>query len=57
MFFVCIQLWSKVHSQPEVATQWTTEELLEANYFDEFVGTCFDIAGLLEGISAPTSTN
>ena len=46
-----------MHSQPEVATQWTTEELLDTNYFDEFVGTCFDIAGLLEGISAPTSTN
>ena len=44
-----------MHSQPEVVlkTLWKTEKLQDANYFDELVGTCFDIAGLLEGMPAP----
>ena len=46
-----------MHSKPDDTNQWTTEEMLATNNFDEFVGTCFDIAGLLDGISAPTSTN
>ena len=44
-----------MHSQPEVVlkTLWKTEKLQDANYFDELVGTCFDIAGLLEGMPVP----
>ena len=43
-----LQLWSKVHSPPDVTQQWTIEEMLAADYFDEFVGSCFDIAEWLD---------
>ena len=46
-----------MHSQPDLTNKWKAEELLDVNYFDKFVDSCFDIAGLLDGISAPTSTH
>ena len=54
--YICMQLWSKVHSQPDGTSRWTTEQVMAG--FDEFVGTCFDIVGLLPDVSAPaTSTD
>lgn len=52
-FFFFLQLWSKVHHQPDGTSRWTTESMLAS--FDEFVGTCFDIAGLLDDAVSATA--
>ena len=46
-----MQLWSKVHCQPDRTNRWSTEQMVAG--FDEFVGTCFDIAGLLDDTVRP----
>ena len=42
-----MQLWSRAHSDPVHAERWAADDLLQTDRFDEFVGTCFDVATLL----------
>lgn len=49
--FSHVQLWSNLHSRPSGIIRWTTKQMLAG--FDEFVGTCFDIVGLLDDMTAP----